>query len=98
MNVNFVFPPALLPSYSVSASGLAPVTLTPTNGVVSADVRLMEALLSAGFTLAPGVGTTASRPTVGLYTGQYYFDTSLGIPIWRNAANTLWVNATGSTV
>jgi len=98
MNINFVFPATLLPSYSVSASGLPPVTLTPTGGIVSADVRLTQALLSAGFALAPGVGTTANRPTVGLYAGQYYFDSTLGKPVWRNAANTGWVDATGTGV
>lgn len=47
-------------------------------------------------------GTTANRPTQGLYTGRFYFDTSLaagvGKPIWRNAANTAWVDATGTAV
>jgi hypothetical protein len=27
-------------------------------------------------------GTTANRPTSGLWTGRMYFDTTLGIPIW----------------
>jgi hypothetical protein len=98
MNVNFIFPAALLPSYSVSDSGIGPVTLTPTNGIVSADVRLTDQLLRAGFALAPTVSTTAARPTVALYAGQYYFDSTLGKPVWRNAANTGWVDATGAGV
>lgn len=98
MNITFVFPPALLPSYSVSASGLGPIVLTPTNGIVSADVRLTEALLSVGFALAPTVSTTAARPSVGLYSGQFHFDSTLGKPVWRNAANSGWVDATGAGV
>ena len=41
-------------------------------------------------------GATADRPAVGLYTGQYYFDTDLGIPIWYNGTD--WVDATGTVV
>ena len=48
----------------------------------------------------PDAGTTANRPvntnTPKLQTGLYYFDTTLGIPIWWNGAH--WVNASGTTV
>lgn len=37
-------------------------------------------------------GTTAQRPTTGLTAGLRYFDTTLGRPVWRNAANTAWVD------
>lgn len=40
-------------------------------------------------------GTTASRPS-GAATGQQYFDTDLGIPIWYNG--TSWVNSNGTIV
>jgi len=47
-------------------------------------------------------GATANRPTQGLYAGRPYFDTSLaageGKPIWRNADNDAWVDATGTPV
>ena len=43
-------------------------------------------------------GTTANRPTEGLFPGRPYFDTTLGQPIWVNAAGTGWVDATGSAV
>ena len=46
-------------------------------------------------------GLTASRPTVGLYPGRPYFDTSLGAngrPIWVNKNSTGWVDATGGSV
>lgn len=41
-------------------------------------------------------GTTANRPTAELQTGQYYFDTTLGQPIWYDGTD--WVDATGTTV
>jgi hypothetical protein len=47
-------------------------------------------------TTNPQANTTANRPTDKLQTGQYYFDTTLSIPIWWNGTN--WVNASGTTV
>jgi len=48
----------------------------------------------------PNSGVTANRPintgSPKLQTGQYYFDITLGIPIWWSGAN--WVNASGATV
>jgi hypothetical protein len=44
----------------------------------------------------PQNGTTADRPTQNLQIGQFYFDTTLGIPIWYNG--TVWKNASGTTV
>jgi hypothetical protein len=41
----------------------------------------------------PASGTTANRPTENLQVGQYYFDTSLGYPIYWNGTD--WVNALG---
>ncbi|MDF2534335.1 MAG: hypothetical protein K0R18_492 [Bacillales bacterium] len=45
-------------------------------------------------------GTTAARPTTTaiMYAGYMYFDTTLGKPIWRNTANTGWVDSAGTTV
>ena len=44
----------------------------------------------------PEYGLTAARPTLGLQIGQFYFDTTLGYPIWWNG--TVWKNASGTTV
>jgi hypothetical protein len=44
----------------------------------------------------PASGTTADRPVLELQIGQFYFDTTLGIPIWWNG--TVWKNASGTTV
>lgn len=40
-------------------------------------------------------GATANRPSNPV-TGQSFFDTQIGKPIWRNGSN--WVDATGSIV
>jgi len=41
-------------------------------------------------------GTTADRPTTGLYIGMTYFDTTIGRPIWLQAANPpAWIRADG---
>jgi hypothetical protein len=47
-------------------------------------------------TSVPSSGTTALRPAQELLVGQFYYDTTLGIPIWWNG--TVWKNASGTTV
>jgi hypothetical protein len=44
----------------------------------------------------PPSGTTANRPTERLQVGEYYFDTTIGRPIWYNGTN--WINAAGTVV
>jgi len=39
-------------------------------------------------------GTTANRPTKLLWTGRFYFDTTLGLPIFYKTSS--WVKADGS--
>lgn len=44
-------------------------------------------------------GTTARRPTAGLWVGRTYFDTTLGIPIWlQSIGPVVWVNSAGAPV
>ena len=43
-------------------------------------------------------GTTSERPNAAATSGMQYFDTTLNKPIWRNAANNGWVDATGTSV
>lgn len=38
----------------------------------------------------------SSRPTMGLYNGKQFFDTTLGKPIWWNGS--AWVDSTGAVV
>jgi hypothetical protein len=50
----------------------------------------------------PEFGTTANRPVdvpgYPVVTGQIFFDTTLGKPIWYKAATSQWVDATGTPV
>ena len=44
-------------------------------------------------------GTTAQRPTKGLWIGRPYFDTNLGYIIHlKSASPIVWVNGAGATV
>jgi hypothetical protein len=43
-------------------------------------------------------GTTAQRPTANLWPGMFYFDTTLGRPIWIKADGATWIDATGTPV
>jgi hypothetical protein len=42
-------------------------------------------------------GPTTARPTTNLYVGQFYFDTTLGFPVWCSApgSSPTWVNSQG---
>ena len=41
-------------------------------------------------------GTTTNRPTTNLWTGRFYWDTTLGLPIFWNGSG--WVDAAGNSV
>lgn len=43
-------------------------------------------------------GPTTQRPTTNTYVGQFYFDTTLGKPIWVKTPGAApgWVDATGA--
>lgn len=46
-------------------------------------------------------GPTANRPTKGVQLGQFYFDATLGYPVWAktfDSTGVTWVDATGATV
>lgn len=45
-------------------------------------------------------GPTANRPVTNTYVGQFWFDTTLGYPVWVKTpgAAPVWVNATGAAV
>ena len=81
-------------------------------GPVDYDQRYVDQLTNVmrlyfsqvdNFTQAAAVplsGVTANRPIesvqIPLPIGQFYFDTTLGYPIWWNG--TVWKNASGTTV
>lgn len=46
--------------------------------------RIVNALVSSG--------TTAERPTAFLFPGRPYFDETQDRPLWRNTANTAWLD------
>ena len=63
------------------------------NTLDAANVQTQQAVNTLS---TPSAGTTTSRPSTALQVGQFYFDTSLGIPIWWDGTN--WVDATGTIV
>ena len=78
-------------------------TWTPdSNGQITVDPTQINVgqFLAAGFAEVPDVAGS-NRPIV-TFPGMMYFDTTLnsgaGLPIWRNAANTGWINAAGASV
>lgn len=73
------------------------------NGQVDIAGANPDPFLVAGFTYVTDPhSNTAGRPTTGLYPGMPWFDDSLnagaGLPIWRNATNTGWINGAGTAV
>jgi hypothetical protein len=56
--------------------------------------NLLDAYLAA--TSAPPSGATADRPATNLAVGEYYFDTTLNIPIWYDGTD--WIDAAGNVV
>ena len=61
--------------------------VAPTSNAAMSDGRSARLACRAGQVK----GTTA-----GLAPGLCIFDTTLGKPVWRNAANNGWVDATGT--
>jgi hypothetical protein len=45
-----------------------------------------------------GSGVTASRPVNGLTVGDWYFDTTLNVPVWNKqiTPSIVWVKADGT--
>ena len=63
------------------------------NTVDSVNNQIQQAINTLS---TPSFGTTASRPTTSLQVGQYYFDTTLTLPIYWTGTN--WINAAGTVV
>jgi hypothetical protein len=67
-------------------------------GVVEGWRNFFQAVYSICTALTTS-GTTAKRPTSGLWIGRTYFDTTLGIPIWlKSTSPTVWCNSAGAAV
>jgi hypothetical protein len=56
--------------------------------------NLLDNYLSA--IAVPPSGTTADRPITNLVVGDYYFDTTLNLPIWYDGTD--WIDAAGTVV
>ena len=68
------------------------IYLQAPNGTV--QIRFNGQLYQAQLVMT---GTTAQRPIANLSNGRFYFDTTLGKPIWRlSTSDTGWVDATGN--
>lgn len=80
------------------ARGLAPVVPVGDLATLDTTIYSMEYCLAQGLTVAPVVVSTTNRPTSNLVAGMTIFDSTLNYPIWRNAANSAWINASGTTV
>ncbi|UGO47621.1 tailspike protein 3 [Bacillus phage vB_BanH_McCartney] len=87
-----------------SVNGTAP----DTNGNVTITIPSTSGFVKKVNNVAPDAngnvtlnvftsGTTAQRPTTTT-VGQYFFDTTLNKPLYRNAANNGWVDGTGAPV
>jgi hypothetical protein len=76
------------------------ISAPPTRQPVSDDVgstRPWTAWFGQAFTLLFALGqsgTTAQRPTDGLWVGRPYFDTTLAKPIWYTGTG--WIKADGT--
>lgn len=61
---------------------------------VAAEHHRLHSTLAELVTDLTSSGTTANRPTARLYVGRFYFDETLGLPIYYDGA--AWVKADGT--
>jgi hypothetical protein len=64
-------------------------------GTITTDKIAAATITIANITALGSTGTTLQRPATPIM-GQYYFDTTLVIPIWWNGTN--WTNSAGAPV
>jgi hypothetical protein len=71
-----------LPPLSLSAAAWA--------GWFSTVQQILQATSSSG--------PTTARPTTNVYVGQFWYDTSLGLPVWVDTIGPpiVWHNAAGA--
>ncbi len=80
------------------ANGNVTISIPSVSGMVkSVNGKTPDANGNVVINLFPS-GTTAQRPTTGTVVGQYFFDTTLNKPLYRNATNNGWVDGTGAPV
>lgn len=70
------------------------VDYSPQTPITAAWLNAVTQVLFTGVS-----GSSANRPTVNLYIGMPFFDTTLGQPIWmKQVSPAVWVNAAGVPV
>ena len=93
-----LIPPRGIPPY-LNLDGLS-IQISP-DGSYSVDAKYAISLLLQGYLLAPDdvlTGTMASLVGLPVVPGFSFFETTLNKPIWRNVANSAWLDATGAVV
>jgi hypothetical protein len=74
--------------------------LTDTQGAVTPAYQAWFSAIQRWLAPNGQFGTTAMRPTAGLYVGQFYYDTTLGYPVWVHqvSPSIVWHNGAGGVV
>ncbi len=85
--------PAHLPASNVATPAVGVALWSDSTTLNAPSVKFTDA--STAPLAVARYGTTAARPTTGLYTDYQYFDTTLGIPIWWSGS--AWVNSSSAT-
>jgi len=70
-------------------------TATGTRGKITQDAASIDQTQTVSTNVVWENGVTGSRPGSPT-TGQRYFDTTIGLPIWYDGTN--WIDAAGTTV
>lgn len=73
-----------------------PLQLNPTEATQDEYNRKAATAVNGLIRRTSGLGTTSQRPVAPI-TGQQYYDTTLGKPIWAHASG-VWKDASGTTV
>lgn len=69
------------------------------DGTYTVPYRQMMSTMARTMNTFTQYGTTAQRPTSGLYIGYPFFDTTVGKPIWvRSVGPVVWVDGAGTVV
>ena len=90
-------PPAGVLSYSVDGQN----TQIASDGTIALNAKYVLGLLGQGWAVAPDeilVSTMAAVGTARVVPGFSFFESTLGKPVWRNAANSAWVDAMANVV
>jgi hypothetical protein len=71
-------------------------SVTQSNGIIDPAWKAFFTDVYNGIFATQQSGITSNRPVKLLFIGRFYFDTTLGLPIWYNGTN--WIKADGTVV